>query len=133
MLAHQILRKAAAVVEAGWSEGGAAARDAEGNEVPLYGHAAGGTSRAGINPAAVRFSAYGAVAKVLASPQAGNSASGPMWLRLAYLAKERSPARPGGSNYLHPLVQFNADEGRTAQDVVDLLLAAAAELEPVAA
>ncbi len=132
MLAHQVLRKAADVVRAGWSEGSAAARDADGREVNLYGPAVGGTSRVGINPAAARFSAYGAVAKVLATAQ-GAPATGAMWMRLAELAKARSPARPGGSNHMHPLVQFNADPERTAQDVIDLLLEAADAMAPVAA
>jgi hypothetical protein len=128
MKAHEVLRAAADVVRAGWSEGGAAARDADGNEVPLYGHAVGGSSRVGVNPAAVRFSAYGAVAKVLAGPGAGVNA-GLMWGRLSDAARATSPSRPGGTNYLHPLVQFNADPERTADDVARLLLEVANAME----
>jgi hypothetical protein len=131
MLAHEVLRAAAEVVRAGWSHGSAAARDADGNEVNLYGAAVGGTSRVGINPEAARFSVYGAVAKVLTTAQ-GGPATGLMWLRLAEIAKRRSPSRPGGTNHMHPLVQFNADPERTAEDVVDLLLEAADALAPVA-
>ena len=131
MLAHEVLRAAADVVRAGWSDGAAAAQDGAGNEVNLYSPAIGGTSRVGINPEAARFSTYGAVAKVLATVQ-GAPAVGMMWIRLAELAKARSAARPGGTNHMHPLVQFNADEGRTAEDVIALLTDAAAALEPVA-
>jgi hypothetical protein len=129
MLAHEVLRAAADVVRAGWSEGAAAARDADGAEVNLYGAAVGGTSRVGINPQAARFSAYGAVAKVLAGPGAGGVATGVMWLRLAEIARAKSPSRPGGTNHMHPLVQFNADPERTAEDVIELLIEAADALE----
>lgn len=131
MLAHEVLRAAADVVRAGWSEGSAAARDGDGREVNLYGPAVGGTSRVGINPEAARFSVYGAVAKVLTTAQ-GGPATGLMWLRLAEIAKRRSPSRPGGTNHMHPLVQFNADPERTAEDVIALLLEAADALAPVA-
>ena len=132
MLAHEVLRAAADVVRAGLSHGAAAARDADGAEVALYGPAVGGTSRVGINPNATRFSAYGAVAKVLAGPGAAGVAAASMWIRLADLAKAKASARPGGTNHTHPLVQFNADEGRTAEDVIALLLEAADALAPVA-
>jgi len=129
VLAHEVLRRAAAIVEAGWSEGSNHARDAAGNPVELYLRAAGGTSRAGINPAATRFSAYGAVAKVLASAPAATSVS-VLWTRLADAAADSMVGRKGGTNYVHPLVGFNATEGRTAADVVSLLLAVAKDLEP---
>lgn len=129
MLAHEVLRAAADVIREGWSPGGSAARDANDNEVSLYGAARGSTSRVGINPAAAKFSAYGAVAKVLAGPAAGTPATSAMWIALATKAREKSPARPGGKNFMHPLVQFNADEERTAQDVIDLLIEVADELE----
>lgn len=127
MLAHEVLRKAAEVVAAGWSDGAAAARDALGREVSLYGATVGGSSRARINPNAARFSLYGAVAKVLAN--APGTASAVLWVKLAELAKARSSARMGGTNHVNPIIQFNADEDRTAQDVVALLRDAADELE----
>ena len=129
MLAHEVLRKAAEIVAAGWSEGSAAARDINGGEVPLYGAATGGTSRVGINANAARFSMYGAVAKVLASPTGAGTPANAMWLKLAEIAKRRSPARMGGTNHVNPIIQFNADDERTAQDVIDLLNEAADELE----
>jgi hypothetical protein len=133
MLAHEVLRAAAETVRAGWSEGGAAARDAEGREVPLYAPAVGGTSRAGINPAAVRFSAYGAIAKALAAPGSGAVSHARIWGRLSDAARAKSPVRPGGTNFMHPLVQFNADEERTAEDVAGLLLEVADAMEKEAA
>lgn len=130
MLAHEVLRAAAEVVRAGWSEGKEAARDADGRPVPLYGAAIGGSSRVGINPQAVRFSLYGAVAKVLSGPGSGGVATAVMWNRLAERAKERSPARMGGTNHVNPIIQFNADEERTAEDVIELLLETAQLLIP---
>lgn len=128
MLAHEVLRAAAKIVEAGWSEGSTPARDAGGNPVQLYAGTGGGTSRAGINPQAARFSAYGAIAKVLAS----NAVSGTphMWGLLATAAAARTGERKGGTNFVHPLVGFNAGEGRTAAEVVALLLEVADELDP---
>ena len=131
MLAHEVLRAAADVVRAGWSEGPVSARDADGRDVPLYGHAVGGTSRVSINPNATRFSIYGAICKVLSLPQASGVAMAHAWIRLADMAKARSSARPGGTNHAHPLVQFNADPERTAEDVIELLLEAADALAPV--
>lgn len=129
MLAHEVLRKAAEIVAAGWSEGSAAARDINGAEVPLYGAATGGTSRVGINANAVRFSMYGAVAKVLASPHGVGTPASAMWIKLAEVAKRKSPSRMGGTNHVNPIIQFNADDERTAGDVIELLNEAADELE----
>jgi hypothetical protein len=133
MLAHEVLRKAAEIVGQdhgrGWSRGSAAARDVSGRETSLYGPAVGGTSRVGINPNAVMFSLYGAVAKVLASPAGAGVAASAMWLKLAEVARRRSPAREGGTNHVNPIIQFNADPERTAQDVIELLTEAADELE----
>jgi hypothetical protein len=131
MQAHEVLRAAAKLVEtAGWSEGGPAARDINGREVQLY-RSTG--NRSTINPDAAKFSAYGAIAVVLARPAASGVAANAMWLRLADAARAKSPSRPGGTNYLHPLVQFNADPERTAGDVVELLLEVAKAMEAEAA
>jgi hypothetical protein len=129
MLAHEVLRAAAEVVRAGWSEGPVSSRGPDGREVPLFGNAVGATSRVSINPNATRFSAYGAVAKVLAMPQAAGVPASHMWMKLAEMAKAKSPSRPGGTNHVHPLVQFNADPERTAEDVIELLLEVADALE----
>lgn len=129
MLAHEVLKAAADIVRAGWSEGGVAARDAAGREVHLYGHAIGGSSRVSINPQAARFSAYGAVCKVLSGPGVGAISTPAMWTRLSEAARAKSPSRPGGTNFMHPLVQFNADPERTSGDVVELLLEVAGAME----
>lgn len=128
MLAHEVLRAAAKIVEAGWSEGKEPARDAGGAPVALYAGTGGGTSRAGINPQAARFSAYGAVASVLARNAVGGTAH--MWGRLADAAAAAMEGRRGGTNFVHPLIGFNAAEGRTAAEVVALLLKVADELDP---
>ena len=60
LAAHEILRAAAFIVEAGWASG-CDAQDATGRQVPLYGR----DVRAMVNVAAVRFSAYGAICKAM--------------------------------------------------------------------
>lgn len=128
MLAHEILREAALVVEAGWSPGAASARNAAGDEIPLFLWASGSASRASINPNAVAFSLYGSVVKVLAVP--GRVASPEMWSALQYLAKAKTLGRSGGTNFMHPIIGFNAQEGRTAAEVVELLREVADGLDP---
>jgi hypothetical protein len=59
---QDILRAAAAIVDTNWSAQDDAV-DAFDNPVPLYVAGIGETSRAGLNPDAVRFSAYGAITK----------------------------------------------------------------------
>jgi hypothetical protein len=59
---QEILRAAAAIVYTSWSAKDDAL-DADGKAVPLYIAGIGDTSRAGLNPAAVSFSAYGAITK----------------------------------------------------------------------
>jgi hypothetical protein len=59
---QEILRAAAAIVETSWSAQ-EDALDAEGKKVPLHIAGIGDTARAGLNPDAVRFSAYGAITK----------------------------------------------------------------------
>ncbi len=125
MLAHDVLRAAAKIVDAGWSEGKEPARDASGRPVPLYSGAGGGTSRAVLNPAATRFSAYGAVAAVLAKQSVSGAPY--MWGKLADAARAASAGRTG---HVHPLIGYNAEEGRTADEVSALLRAVADELDP---
>ena len=124
MLAHEVLRAAADLIEAqGWSQG-APARDRDGVEVPLYQRAAGETSRTSVNPAAWQFSAYGAIAKVLAS-RPGISVNGSMWTELAAMARQR-----GSRGHTHPLVGYNDAEDRTVAEVVALLRDAADAMDP---
>jgi hypothetical protein len=59
---QEILRAAAAIVETSWCAEHDAL-DANGKLVPLYIAGTGETARAGLNPNAVRFSAYGAITR----------------------------------------------------------------------
>lgn len=124
--AAELLRAASAIIEAGWSQG-ANARDGAGHEVPLYG---GTTSRASINPAAVAFSLYGAVCK--ATSEAGVVTRLPLvWDVLYRLAWAANDHPSGGTNYVHPVLQFNDAQGRTKEDVMGLLELAAQDCEAI--
>jgi len=65
MMAHELLRQAALILAAGHSKG-ANARDDAGRIVELH----IGANRAGINPAAVAFSPYGAICKAASQDHA---------------------------------------------------------------
>lgn len=120
MMAHEMLRLAADVVDAGWSSG-ANARDEAGRAVPLY----QGDVRAAINPAAVRFSGYGAICKVISQhPQRGNGG-----IRAADWREVAQAAWDAGGRSAQPLAQFNDAEGRTAAEVSAVLRTAADRLE----
>jgi hypothetical protein len=57
-----------------------------------------------------------------------------VWQRLAEAVLRWPGAEtPGGKNYMHPLLGFNDQEGRTREDVIGLLRQVAAELDPEAA
>jgi hypothetical protein len=81
MLAHELLRAAATIVEAGWAAG-CDAQDLEGRAIPLF----RGDGRATINVAAARFSAYGAICKAL-SESRQSSPTQIMWGKLRDLAR----------------------------------------------
>ena len=75
MMAHELLRQAALILAAGHSKG-ANARDDAGRIVELH----IGANRAGINPAAVAFSPYGAICKAASqdhAPQLSGAATVP--------------------------------------------------------
>lgn len=122
MQAEELLRRAAAVIEAGGWSVGALARDGTGRPVPLW----AGDERAKVNPAAVSFSTYGAICKALDEGR-GCSNLPMVWSVLDRLAAERTDAAAGGKNSLHGLYRFDEAEGRTQADVLALLEAAAAE------
>lgn len=130
MLAHEALRKAAEIVANGWAGGEGHAKDDAGGSVTLFTAGTEGTSRTTINPAATRFSLYGAVVKVISDRANGVTVQGPIWDKLFELSRARLEARLGGQNSLHPVIQFNADPGRTAEDVAQLLNDAADALDP---
>jgi len=126
MAASDILRQAAALIESGWSQGELHALDAMGEPVPLFGGLAGDTARAGINPAAVKLSMYGAVVKALHLTPGIDPR--PIWIKLDELVR-CTGYTPGGTNHLHPVIGYNNAEGRTAAEVQAILLLAAEEID----
>ena len=130
MLAHEVLLRAAQLVEAGWSQG-AETRDAAGNEVLMY-QTAGGTGRVTVNRDAAQFSAYGALCKVLSEARSAPPQNRIWGALVAAIAAKGDVEVPGGKNYLHPLKGYNNQEGRTKEEVVALLREVAAVLDPAA-
>lgn len=131
MQPQDLIRSAAKIIkESGWSQG-AAARDHNGAEVPLFGGVSGDTSRAGVNSAAVSFSIYGALVKAQATAGAGmiQNLVGMMWDTLYRLARAEHGIPPGGTNYVHPIIGYNEAEGRTVEEVLAFLEACAVEIE----
>jgi len=130
MAAHDVLRQAAALVEAGWSQGDSHAQDSAGNPVPLFGGTAGDTARAGVNPAATRLTMYGAVVKALhtADPSAHINTRA-IWDKLSELVQATGYVT-GGANHVHPVIGYNNADQRTQAEVQALLLLAAEELDP---
>jgi hypothetical protein len=121
--AADVLRAASAIVDAGWSQG-AAARDGNGNPVSLF----RGDIKAGINPDAVSFSIYGAVAVAAAAERVDRMAL--VWDVLHRLASATGTPH-GGNNHVHPVVQFNEHEGRTKAEVLALIDLAAIECDGI--
>lgn len=129
--AAEVLRAASAIIEAGWSQG-AVARDANGRPVALFAGTRSDTGRAGVNPAAVSFSLYGAVSKAASG---GCSRLPLLWdvlYRHASAGTEDASQTPhGGTNHVHPVIQFNEQEGRTKEQVLALLEVAAQDCEQI--
>lgn len=129
MQPQELIRSAAKIIkEGGWSQG-AAARDHNGDEVPLFGGVSGDTSRAGVNSAAVSFSIYGALVKAQSIAGAAIPNPGLMWDTLYRLAQAEHDIPAGGSNYVHPVIGYNEAEGRTVEEVLAFLEACAVEIE----
>lgn len=135
MQPYELIRKAAEIIETqGWAcgtepevGGAVAARDRSGAAVRLFGNPSGGESRARVNPQAWSFSVYGALVK---AQEAGQVASiGLMWDVLYRMAKELNAAAEGGTNYVHPVIQYNETEGRTKDEVLAFMESAAAAIE----
>lgn len=137
MKSFELLRAAATLIlEGGWAAGVNGmipidAADNEGNPIPLYVTGSTETGRAAPNPAAVRFSAYGAI--VTALHRGGGRLEDPaaMWALLAKRASEINKVAHGGDNFVHPLHQLNATKGMTAEKVLDFLGYCATEMESV--
>lgn len=140
MTPANVIRKAAQVLRAdGWcktAEGETApvhARDAADRPVTLYSETAGDTSKGRINPAAVKFSAYGAIAKVIAQAGGGVAQSGLLWDTLTRLARTEMGGEAhaaGGNNFVHPLFGYNDAPDRTAEHVIAFLETAANVIDP---
>lgn len=127
MQPYELIRQAARLIEAqGWSQG-AAARDLAGNIVQLL-DIGTGNARATVNPKAHAFSIYGALVKAQAL-YAEPSHIGLMWDTLMRLAREMGAAADGGTNYVHPVIQYNETEGRTKEEVLAFMERAAGEIE----
>jgi hypothetical protein len=119
MQMFEVLRLAADVVRAGWSQG-APARDASGMVVPLFKPEA----KDGINPAAESFSIYGAVVKV--SHEHRLTVETGTWDLMFTRAKERLPEV---LKQIHPISYLNDQPGQTQEAIVEFLEACATELE----
>lgn len=122
--AGDVLRAAGALIETGWSQG-TPARDGNGAVVPLY----SGDVKAGVNPAAVSFSIYGAVCKAVAV--AGRVERLPLVWDVLYRLAISTETPHGGNNHVHPVIQFNEQEGRTKAEVLALLDLAAIECDRI--
>lgn len=135
MQPYDLIRRAAKIIEtSGWAagtddKGGAvAARDASGDPVTLFDTASGGESRTRVNRKAVSFSVYGAMVK--AQEAHGEPPHlGLMWATLMQLASELGNIPSGGTNYVHPVIQYNMAEGRTKEEVLAFMEQAAATIE----
>lgn len=127
--AAEVLRAASAIVEAGWSQG-AVARDASGRPTALFGGTGGDTSRASVNRDAVSFSLYGAVCK--ATHDAGGRVDRlPLLWDVLYRLASATDVPYGGTNHVHPVLEFNESEGRTKEEVLELLELAAQDCEQI--
>ena len=129
MQPQEVLRSAVEIIrKTGLCKEGNAA-DANGHEVNLYAPSIAGDSRATINPNAVSFSIYGAIVKAMADGGEPVARVGLMWDCLHKLAVGLDIGAPGGTNYVHPVLLFNAHEDVDADRACDLLEKAAAEME----
>lgn len=135
MQPYELIRRAAKIIETqGWASGAdetgqaIAARDASGNPVRLLEIGRGGESRAKVNPAAQSFSVYGALVKAQALHKEPTSV-GLMWDTLYQLAREAHGAAEGGTNFVHPVIQYNETPGRTKDEVLAFMESAAVAIE----
>lgn len=126
--AAEVLRAAGAIIERGWSQG-AVARDGAGRPVALFGGTGGDTSRASINRDAVAFSLYGAVCK--ATSDAGGCSRLPLLWDVLFRLCSATDVPYGGTNRVHPVLQFNEMDGRTKAEVLAVLELAAQDCERI--
>jgi hypothetical protein len=121
MKAHEALRAAHSIISAhGWTQD-ANAVNADGHPVPVF------ISRTP-NPAAARYSIYGALVRA-GLEGSMQTETGLMWDVLRRKALEAGARGNGAQDYLHPLVAFNDREGQTQEAVLAFLLDCAMECE----
>lgn len=123
---YELVRAAADVIrDRGWTSGADAqghavnARDERGEPVPLFLVPTEGTGRAALNRAARTFSIYGALC--CAAAAAGEAPSPKVWETLRDMAAAATDVAHGGTNHVHPILQYNEMEGRTQQEVLAFL------------
>lgn len=127
MTAYTVLREAAKLVRNGWCQGASCA-DELGQKLLLWETGPSETGRAHPNSQAVRWSAYGAIVKAQFVLRKALMAAD--WNLVMARAKAACDGYPtGGTNWVHPLIQFNETPGRTADEVAGLLDRCADELE----
>ena len=135
MLPHEIFRAAADLIRAGGHSKGTDARDAEGNEVPLFTNTRGmtevDTSRAEIGEAS-QLSIYGALATAM-----NRDATNPtrVWTVAAEEAARSLEGKEvaGGTNYLHPVKALNEHPDTDAAAAIAFLERCALLAEPTKA
>jgi hypothetical protein len=127
--ASDVLRRAAELIEAGWSPL-EKPTDIEGNETPVFGGTTGDTARAGTNKAIAGHTLYSAIVTAAHERKAGQMVLTNIWISLNSLIMDRMPHRSGGANYLHPVHAYNTAEDRTAEEVQALLNHVADDLDP---
>lgn len=112
MKASEVVRAARDLVQKGWVTGWHAA-DADGRQAPVA------RDRA-VNPAAVRFSVYGAVSRVLLTERMdGALDSTALW---EALTNEAVKLRTDRDNpHIHPVISINDRPGQTLDGIMEYL------------
>jgi hypothetical protein len=140
MTPQDLIRAAAKIIETqGWCSGTdnkgkiVHVRDQSGIPLPLYKGDNTGQDKAKVNPGARSFSIYGALAKALHDAKGAVADPGSMWLVLDRMAASEPGARQrGGTNWVHPVIDFNEREDMTKDGVLAFLERCAVEFEPSA-
>lgn len=112
MKASEVVRAARDLVQKGWVSGWHAA-DSEGNGIPV-GVGDGRTP----NPAAARFSVYGAVSRVLLTERL-DTPPRDLWEALTSEAVKLRTDRDNA--HVHPVISINDRPGQTVEGVVEYL------------
>lgn len=95
------------------------ARDAQGNPVRMF---RGQQDKETLNPEVNTLTLYGAIALCLNSRDARMQQTQLLWQTVQQEAAKRTPGIAiGGTNYLHPIFNYNETPGRTQADILDFL------------